>query len=224
MILQTEKQLRALQKIPANQRMLEVDATGCLVKIEKYMRPFKQILNYVMLAKDIGNLKNLGINVTEMSTSRHDTFGISEMFNLFIYNYKTIFPTEARIFKLLICDFSWATIHAALLSFNREYILEYAARVFQLSKGLVSHDDPSRLWLVSCCAHTMHRLCLAIKRRLVFKEKEYRHFAINCFSLLLNCLSLPTCSEVFRLICIVHIYPVINFKLLSPLIQLILYY
>ena len=54
MILQTEKQLRALRKILVNRRMCEVDATGKLVKVDRYMRQLKQILNYVMLVKDIG--------------------------------------------------------------------------------------------------------------------------------------------------------------------------
>ena len=176
MVLQSERQLRMVNKIPPQRRICQVDATGSLVKIEKHQRDFKRILNYVMLLKDIGDSSMPGTNVTEMATSRHDTYSISEMFNLFIYNYKKIFPSDGLIFRLLISDFSWATMHAALSSFNMEDMTTYSTRVFKLSKHEVSHDHPSKLWLVSCTAHTMHRFCKALNKKVQFTEKELRLF------------------------------------------------
>ena len=93
------EQLRALHKIPPKHRMLEVDATGCLVKINKKQRDFNQILNYVMLVKNINDLKQPGINITEMASSKHDTFVISEMFNCFKYNFQHLFPSENLCFR-----------------------------------------------------------------------------------------------------------------------------
>ena len=52
LMLQSEKQLRVVNSIPAEQRILHVDATGGLVKIPKMMRPYNQILNYVLFLKD----------------------------------------------------------------------------------------------------------------------------------------------------------------------------
>ena len=144
MILQTELQLRAVHKIQPCRRICQVDATGSLVKIDKHMRSYHRILNYAMLVKDIGEDTLPGINVTEMVTSRHDTYSISEMFNLFIYNYNKMFPSDLLIFRLLISDFSWATMHAALCSFNSEDMTAYAMRVFLLSKHESGSDHPTK--------------------------------------------------------------------------------
>lgn len=176
MVLHTEEQIRLVNKIQPNRRICQVDATGCLVKIDKYMRDFNRILNYVMLIKDIGDSTMPGANVTEMATSVHDTFSISTMFNTFICNYKKVFPREQLIFRLLISDFSWATMHAALCSFNMEDMTTYAARVYSLSKEEARHDHPTKLWLVSCTAHTMHRFVKALRRKIQFESKEFRVF------------------------------------------------
>ena len=126
--MQTELQLKTVRQIQPNKRICQVDATGCLVKIDNYMRRFNRLLNYVMLVKDIGDPTIPGFNATEMATSRHDTFSISEMFNVFVYNYKKLFPSDLLIFRLLISDFSWATMHAALTSFNKEDMTAYAKK------------------------------------------------------------------------------------------------
>ncbi len=200
MILQTETQLRALNKIPAKHRLIEVDATGSLVKIDKKQRVFKQILNYVMLVININDLLQPDINITEMACSRHDVFAISEMFNCFRYNYLHLFPSENLIFRLMISDFSWATMHAALHVFNFESMVDYSKRVFSLSKCEIEINDSSRLWLASCASHTMHRFCKSLKKNVNFSDKEHRHFASHCFSLLLNCQTLETARELFTLL------------------------
>ena len=97
MILQTELQLRAFHSIPAEHRMLQVDATGRLVKVLKSERKFNTILNYFMLARNINDLDQIGGHVTEMCTSRHDTLQIGEMFNLFIYNFKTLYQVLYKL-------------------------------------------------------------------------------------------------------------------------------
>ena len=56
MIMHTEMQMRALHRIKPEHRMLEIDATGSLIKIPRYMRAFIQILNYAMLVKNINPL------------------------------------------------------------------------------------------------------------------------------------------------------------------------
>ena len=47
-----------------------------------------------------------------LTESRHDTFAIGEFFNKLIYDYKMLYPSEGLVAKLLIMDFSWATMHA----------------------------------------------------------------------------------------------------------------
>jgi hypothetical protein len=82
-------QLRNLHAIKKEYRLLEIDATEGLVKIPNWMASYDQILNYVMLVK---NLSQPGINVTETSTSRHDTYSISQMLEKFRYNYTALYP------------------------------------------------------------------------------------------------------------------------------------
>jgi hypothetical protein len=52
MILQTEKQLKAIKQILPENRIIHVDSTGELINIPNNMKPYSQIMNYVMLVKD----------------------------------------------------------------------------------------------------------------------------------------------------------------------------
>ena len=97
-------------------------------------------------------------------------------------------------------------MHAALWSFNGEQIIAYSERVLKLSKLEIDIDDPTRLWLGSCASHTMHRFCLGLKKNVKFVDKEHRHFASHCFSLLLNCQVLETAVKLFNFICITFTY------------------
>ena len=102
-----EKQLRALRQLPFQQRIVQVDATGGLVrKIQGY----SQILNYVMLLKNITELSEPGICIGEMATSSHDTHSIEKLFDLLRSKFEKLYPNEQRIFPIMICDFSWATM------------------------------------------------------------------------------------------------------------------
>ena len=81
MIMHTEMQMRALHRIKPEHRMWEIDATGSLIKIPRYMRAFNQILNYAMLVKNINALDIHVIQISKMASSRHDTCAIGEFFN-----------------------------------------------------------------------------------------------------------------------------------------------
>ena len=90
-LLQFERQLKALHQIPAKQRIVQVDATGGLVrKVPKYTT----ILNYVMLVKNMSALDEAGLNIIEMATSRHDAQSIGNMFDLGVDNYRSLYPIE----------------------------------------------------------------------------------------------------------------------------------
>ena len=79
---------------------------------------------------------------------------------------------------------------------------EYSRRVFEFSKEPEARNEhPNKLWLASCTGHTMNRFSKALNRKIKFADKEYREFAVNCFSLLLNCIDLDVSSTLFSLIC-----------------------
>ena len=73
----------------------------------QYCRDYNQILIYVVLVKNINDLQQLGVCLTEMASSRHDTFAIGGFFNKLIYDYYMLYPSEGLISKLLIMDFLW---------------------------------------------------------------------------------------------------------------------
>lgn len=52
MNMHLEEQIRAINLVPAKQRILHIDATGSLTKIAKYMREYATIYNYFFLVKD----------------------------------------------------------------------------------------------------------------------------------------------------------------------------
>lgn len=113
-----EKQLRALRQLPFQHRIVQVDATGGLVrKIQGY----SQILNYVMLLKNITELSEPGICIGEMATSSHDIYSIEKLFDLLRFKYDKLYPKE-RLFPIMICDFSWATmVINSLIDVNKLY-------------------------------------------------------------------------------------------------------
>ena len=131
------------------------------------------------MLKDFNDLNIPGVVINETITSRHDTTRISEMFSLLKSNYKKKYGTTLK-FRIIGMDLSWATIHAALETLNLETVDEYARRIYDFSTSL-SDEESSKSFLSSCCSHTMHRFTRALKRQIIFLEKEYRTFAVLCF-------------------------------------------
>ena len=154
------------------------------------------------MLKNLNDLNEPGVIVSETSTSKHDCARIGEMFHLFKSNYKKKFDSFLK-FRIVGMDLSWATIHAALEMLNNETIEEYAKRIYEYSK--VTTVDFVKSFLASCCSHTMHRFTRALKRQVKFLEKEHRTFAVLCFSLLLNSLDLESSKQIFQLMCIVFL-------------------
>ena len=198
MTLATESQYKALHIIPVEHRMLHMDATGKLVNIAAYMQDYKQIYTYGIIAKDMRKISESNskyLLVTETSTSQHDTEQISKIF-------LSLFPNEKKIGSILVIDYSWPTIHAALDQLNNETIFEYMDRVFELAKGDQIRNNENKMFLASCASHTMHRFVLGLKKKKIFSESDSRNFAVYCFSLMINCINLDQISKMFELICI----------------------
>ena len=70
-----------------------------------------------------------------MASSSQSTKAIAKMFQETKYNFKSVFSSLTKLpFKLMITDYSWETMHAAVEIFFKEDIFEYSERVFELSK------------------------------------------------------------------------------------------
>ena len=134
-----------------------------------------------------------------MSTSRHDSFRIGEMFRLLRFNYNKIYQSRNLTFRLIVSDLSWATIHAIVETLNLENIITYSCRVFSYSKE--QPEGPGwedKSWLASCASHTMHRFVRMTKKKVAFDSNEHRSLAFYSFSLLLNCTTLHAAGVIFR--------------------------
>ena len=95
-----EEQLVALKQIAFDRRMINLDATGKLVKITKQMHTYKQILTYGFVAQDLDMLsEGKYLVVSKTSTSSHDTHSISKMFLRLKVDYNMLFKNEKNLCK-----------------------------------------------------------------------------------------------------------------------------
>ena len=92
-----ERQIRSLHLIPPHHRICQTDATGGLVHIPQRVRKFNQILNYFIIVKNLANIKAPALPVAEKVSSSHNTNAIEELFNKFIFDYKSVYPNEKLI-------------------------------------------------------------------------------------------------------------------------------
>lgn len=163
--LHCEQQIKVLHSIPAEQRVLHIDATGQLVYVAKYMKKYPKIMNYAFIVKDSLNLEEFGLLINETITSRQDAYSIGDMLRLFKFNYLSIYPNAGRIFQMVIVDLSWATIHATLEVLNLETVNNYSSRIYKFAKGEVSEADKNLTRIGSCASHTMHRFTKQLKKK-----------------------------------------------------------
>lgn len=120
------------------------------------MRDYGQILNFVLYLKNYLSLEDEGIPITEAASSRHDTLIIEKMFHLLKFNYEKI-KNKRFNFRLVVCDMSWASIHATLFILNSETWFECMTKIYKISTDEEKIDFWTCSWLASCCAHTQHR-------------------------------------------------------------------
>ena len=131
------------------------------------------------------------------------------MLQRFKYDYINLFPSDsASIFNLMISDFSWAMIHAVLEVFNLERVNEFSQRVFNLASNKTTTGiNADKLFVGSCCSHTMNRFCKQVKQKIKFQASHNKSTAICSFSLLLNCIDLTSSDAIFELMLWVFLSP-----------------
>jgi hypothetical protein len=207
--LYMEKQLTAIHSTSYEKRILLFDATGGLVGIgKKYTKNFgfdlKRILCYYMILKNYDALgMSIGsVCVGELVSSEHDTLSICAFLRHLKGNYEKYFKEKLK-FRLVVIDYSWASIHAFVEVFNRQEIIEYAHHIYKLATGGEINENFS--YLLSCASHTMKRFSRSIQK--LTTTKDTHRFICYLFSLLLNSTSLEMIGEYFQLICIIYLSP-----------------
>ena len=201
-----QEQIDVLHNVPDDNRVAFFDATGNLVRIPKDKREYSRMLTHSLLIKDsrqiMDNISRNGKSsvVAEMSTTRQDVYRISDFFRCLKTDYENLYSGTLK-FRLIVCDYAWASMHSIVEAFNDQKMEEYSKKVWQLSKGEV--EPNSQTWLISCTSHTMKRY---VKMTKSVVNKSMLAFCSYLFSLLVNCLDIESISMYFKLICKVFLY------------------
>ena len=199
------EQLRCIRQVPVLERVAHFDATGGLVAIPmRYSKVFgtsyQTNLNYFLVLKH----PNASTLVAELVSAYQRTERLTQFFMSLAFRFRAAFKTNL-CFRLVVIDYSLASIHALLDALKRETVEMYSAHVFALAKN-ESGIECGLTWLASCAAHTMHRLVRSVKRK--FKvSKEIKSLFCHCFSLMLNAKDLGCLDELFRAIVVVFSSP-----------------
>lgn len=194
---------KALRNISSANRIAHIDSSGKFCRIPKRIRQYKWLLNYFIICKDRNQFvqelnAEKSLLVSEMVTSRHTTFSTGNFLRFIKHDYETKYPNETLYFRMIVSDYSWATMHAIVEALNIENMEIYAKKVYNASRRKDALEEFKTSWIVSCTAHTMHRFVRAIKTSL--KNPDNKQLYASCLSLLLNCTYLETIDEVFKLI------------------------
>ena len=118
------------------------------------------------------------------------------LFDLLSIVDSDLFNKESKMVTVLVSEFSFTIVNAALKSFNNESLLEYSHRIFRIAEGK-SNSDESKILLKTSNLNTMQIFILNLKKEVKFADKKHEQFAIFSFSLLLNSSNLSNAKRIF---------------------------
>jgi hypothetical protein len=172
MILHSQQQVDVIKCVASKHRILRVDATGNLVNVPKYKRNYPKMLSYFMQLKylrDIDDNRSCSVILSEMHTSRHDTYQIKDFISLFKSDFEK--DSKKRLnFRLVCSDYSFTEMHAVVQALNTESINDYCERVYNYCIHKRDLKRIEKSWLISCVSHTMHRFSRGVSN-LFTKDK-----------------------------------------------------
>ena len=103
--------------------------------------------------------------ISELISSAHDVAQISQHYLKMRLDFEKIYPNKSFSFRLIVTDWSRATIHSLIEQFNRLFIYQYADMMFEFSKGknelkLFCFDFKvakytSKSLIIMCASHNM---------------------------------------------------------------------
>ena len=73
--------------------------------------------------------------ISELISSAHDIAQISQHYLKMRLDFEKIYPNKPFSFRLIVTDWSWATIHSLIEQFNMQSIHQYADMMFEFSQG-----------------------------------------------------------------------------------------
>jgi len=91
--------------------------------------------------------------------------------------------------SVVVTDFSYALIHAILLSFNRMSLVTYLRTTFAILNGKCTGKEIQSLTFIAvCCAHMIKAISIRLMK--VEKRKDVRMACLVIFSRLQRCTTL----------------------------------
>ncbi|KAK9978614.1 hypothetical protein ABG768_020358 [Culter alburnus] len=135
--------------------------------------------------------------IAEMLTNDHTVPSVSFWLMQFVHNLSKYTTLTVRFVET---DYSWALIQAVLLAFNRESVLTYLDRCFDICQG---KDNVTQNFTIIhlCSAHVLKAVAQAVCKHVT--DKGHREFVIFVFARLQNSQTLDEAVEIFRALCIV---------------------
>ncbi len=99
-------------------------------------------------------------------------------------------------------DYSWALLQSVMLAFNRESIVSYLDRAFDICSKLKTWKDIRTFTVLHLCsAHVLKAVTQSIERKTA--DKGLKDFATFVFARLQNSTSMSTALKIFRTLCTV---------------------
>ena len=135
-----------------------------------------------------------------MVTSNQQTKSIKAMLQSVKDDYEEKFNSKLS-YRIIVSDYSWATIHAIVETLNCQDINSYSKQVYEYSKlpdFEITDFVKNKTWISSCASHTMHRFVITLKSKI--HDKKMKELCCYSFSLLLNCIELESLDDIFKIV------------------------
>lgn len=175
---------------------LYLDATGSVVS--KIPEQKKRVLYYALVLAGQGHCTP-PLPIAEMLSNDHTVPSVSFWLMQFVHNLSKFTTLKIRYLET---DYSWALIQAVLLAFNKESILSYLDRCFDVCQGKNDGMDSKSFTVIHLCsAHVLKAVAQAICRHVT--DKGHREFVIFVFARLQNSQTLDEAIRIFQALCIV---------------------
>lgn len=143
--------LAETQKISNELPILYFDATGSIVRSPSFLKDLKRVYLYSGVIW-IEQTKRI-VSLFDMISSKHFSATIFK----FLYDFKcySIQLNAWPLFGAVVTDFSFASIHAVIRSFNDMSLLAYLKQCYSICCNSSTSNNVGFVSLHLCCAHFM---------------------------------------------------------------------
>lgn len=137
------------------------------------------------------------VPVAEFISNSHNTVDISTFFLRLNRDLRNSYPSVGVPQRIEV-DYSWAFIHAILLSFNREDIALYLQRAWDTIHSTREWGSKTKLHI--CSAHLLHKIASRLSK--MVSNKEARRYIMYVVARIVDADDLNDIDEAFKNLCI----------------------